>query len=687
MVPADHGHHHQSSISTCHSTLGLGINRLIARVFSLGWRTWPWSAVLLAFRRLWALLRIIPLRLWTGLKRVPSASTKPQTLNIGTDVICASRVPENLLKESSVPQPLEMLTSPAGTLGGSPKIIGTDRMKPAHGTDLPASANKKDPFNTENMSSTECPPIPIGPSVTMPCNFTHEMSNEIPGLVFVTTVKEYERYAKNFIYEQTNEPYIIPACTMDFPGPVLPDQWISYVHPEGTRYYVKPTSNLSLITEARIDDADQYQKIDHYFGAITEYIRKYNIQLPPNPFLVLELRNSGNCGYYFVNHQKRCLFWLDSFDYSDMVQHVRIKHTTSHVGLQMLSHYWYHNELFPHLYHLTDENLHEIDDMVVFAIGDQTTSGNNSISTFEMDTLKQAQSTIMHFRHKDSTIRNISVGAAWFIFRLFTTFYEDRFIYLHGEKGARLQPSQTIFGIWENSWFFETLNAIMLFGPGVHIRKLKSMSIDNIVTEKVWQKFRKSILDDWRDVVLYATVVLSANVSFQTVQSVDNEGVELGHRSHAQRASDFSIVASVGTIIFGLLLLRQHREVMTNAGFLVNRSASRSGIETLAIMYSVPYALLLWSMLSFFASFCIVWFKANDSVSTILISITCGCIALLLLWGISAAYEQEPYVKLLFFRGLDRLKLCCQRILANSKLREELCAPDIEVESKGACIA
>lgn len=35
----------------------------------------------------------------------------------------------------------------------------------------------------------------------------------------------------------------------------------------------------------------------------------------------------------------------------------------------MKSHYWYHNELFPHLYQLTPENLNEIEDILTFAIG------------------------------------------------------------------------------------------------------------------------------------------------------------------------------------------------------------------------------------------------------------------------------------------------------------------------------
>jgi hypothetical protein len=51
-------------------------------------------------------------------------------------------------------------------------------------------------------------------------------------------------------------------------------------------------------------------------------------------------------------------------------------------------------------------------------------------------------------------------------------------------------------------------------------------------------------------------VLLNANVAFLSIQSVDS-----GDRSRtpAQLASYLSTVASIGSIVIGLLLLRQHR--------------------------------------------------------------------------------------------------------------------------------
>jgi len=52
--------------------------------------------------------------------------------------------------------------------------------------------------------------------------------------------------------------------------------------------------------------------------------------------------------------------------------------------------------------------------------------------------------------------------------------------------------------------------------------------------------------------------MLNANVAFLAIQSIDEEAT-LPERSAAQLASYVSILASIGSIILGLLLVRQNR--------------------------------------------------------------------------------------------------------------------------------
>jgi hypothetical protein len=51
--------------------------------------------------------------------------------------------------------------------------------------------------------------------------------------------------------------------------------------------------------------------------------------------LVLELcGNSSNlvCGYYFVCHERRCLFWLEKFDASDICGEIKVVVSRSHLS-------------------------------------------------------------------------------------------------------------------------------------------------------------------------------------------------------------------------------------------------------------------------------------------------------------------------------------------------------------------
>ena len=124
------------------------------------------------------------------------------------------------------------------------------------------------------------------------------------------------------------------------------------------------------------------------------------------------------------------------------------------------------------------------------------------------------------------------------------------------------------------------ISPFLLYGAEAHLRRLQEMTTDSVVNEVLWKEMLGRITDEWRDFIIYvrllylvffayhstsklniinvqATVLLNANVAFLAIQSVDISG-PVGPRSSAQKASYLSIVNSVGTIILGLLLVREH---------------------------------------------------------------------------------------------------------------------------------
>ena len=155
----------------------------------------------------------------------------------------------------------------------------------------------------------------------------------------------------------------------------------------------------------------------------------------------------------------------------------------------------------------------------------------------------------------------------------------NKFIHLCGQKGARLDHDHSIHGSAVNprSILVKVLSPFLFWAPDAHLRDLSKIWVDRLAHRRPWKKLMTKLVTDWQEfnlpVLLFdlcselklthlrfqATVLLSANMSFLAIQSVDNGGAKVKDRSAAQIASYISIVTSLGTVILSLLLVRQYR--------------------------------------------------------------------------------------------------------------------------------
>lgn len=119
-----------------------------------------------------------------------------------------------------------------------------------------------------------------------------------------------------------------------------PPGWKEYTHPLGALYfyheeYVSSLShaifNLTLIhllffprasqrilTEAHLYDNAAYQATTSFIHSIRSFLHLHHdqITLDPDTELVLDITLNEDayvCGYYFVSHKRRVVFWLDEF--------------------------------------------------------------------------------------------------------------------------------------------------------------------------------------------------------------------------------------------------------------------------------------------------------------------------------------------------------------------------------------
>ncbi|KAF7986292.1 hypothetical protein HWV62_35234 [Athelia sp. TMB] len=177
-----------------------------------------------------------------------------------------------------------------------------------------------------------------------------------------------------------------------------------------------------------------------------------------------------------------------------------------------------------------------------------------------------------------------------------------QFVHLYGEYGARLDWDQSIHGlsVRPRSWYLKAIEPFLFWGVEAHLVALEKIWVDRAAHISAWRMYIEDLGSQWRDLIIAATVLLNVNIAVLSIQSVDNNGVATHHRSPTQILIYVSAVTSLSSMLFGLLLVRhsdpKRREAAHSAATFLERMTNRNtGLESLAIMYTLPYALLMWS--------------------------------------------------------------------------------------------
>jgi len=222
--------------------------------------------------------------------------------------------------------------------------------------------------------------------------------------------------------------------------------------------------------------------------------------------------------------------------------------------------------------------------------------------------------------------------------RFMATFAHQRFLNFHGQNGARLDRDVSIHGAKRRRSLLANVISLALFcAPDVHWNALEKIWVDQTVGHVPWNKLIARLTKEWRDLTLYGVLLLNANVTFLSIPTSD-DGDKTIH-SRARIAVYASIACSIGAIIVGLLHLRQYRtKVRDSAGEALKVFTAR-GLETLAITFCLPYALLMWGGVSFFVA---LLFTCVQAISVVSISIMGGVvvlIAMLIMWSIWVSWD------------------------------------------------
>ncbi|EIN05627.1 hypothetical protein PUNSTDRAFT_137726 [Punctularia strigosozonata HHB-11173 SS5] len=489
--------------------------------------------------------------------------------------------------------------------------------------------------------------------------------------IFPIDTHSVNRYARNFVVPSHKSGLQLPPMTMDYIDTPLPLGWDRYVHPEGPVYYHHPTENF--LTDARICDPDVYEKIQTAMKIIEEVKHSHGSEFPQDAEIVLELPSEGDgkesCYYYCVNHQERILFWLDVMDLHSTIGHVLGVENMSHIKVELSAHYWTHWEYFPLQRRISEDLLREL-------LGIMMHSGVGNIDMF---TSRRSTSpytheevmTIMEFVKNVNYVQEIGGYSACVVGRMMALFHHNRFLHFHGQHAARLNYSQPLHAESQHppTLLITVVSPLLFFAPDIHLRHFRMIWVDKIVHEHAWRKFVEKIQQEWDKFLLPSTVLLSVNVAFLAIPSVDQTNqapnfISIGgnstfsnlsnfdfdlaspQRSWAQILSYISTTASIGTIILGMILdrhyrLNHHMSAADASDTLQKRAHPFYGLEVLSILYALPYALLMWGMVTFAVSCFLLFFDSTTARTRIMMGILSAMCTIAVFWCISTTWDDH----------------------------------------------
>lgn len=175
------------------------------------------------------------------------------------------------------------------------------------------------------------------------------------------------------------------------------------------------------------------------------------------------------------------------------------------------------------------------------------------------------------------------------------------------------------------------------------------MWTDQVTIQIRWKKYFDQLNDQWAGHIIHSSILLIANIVFLLVRNYDGASNSFNRflfRRPQQISSYLSILASLTSTTVAQLLGHQHRIRGAKDGgdmhaFLAKMHHQTRSFESLASLYAVPYAVLLWGQATFFASFLLMCFERKNIVVQLIIGISTVPFLILCAWCIWMGWNES----------------------------------------------
>ncbi|KAG6844240.1 hypothetical protein H0H87_008489 [Tephrocybe sp. NHM501043] len=438
----------------------------------------------------------------------------------------------------------------------------------------------------------------------------------------------------------------IEALQDDFSSGILPDGWKQVTHPEGLPYFYH--ASKQIVTDCWLWEPDVFQILNGFIRRFEDFTRSKGLSQPTDTYLVLEINIEAGrnwCGYYYASASTRSLFWLETFDISSRLNGIRGTLSPSHIRLYLESQYWFHWDLYPHVNSPTKELYALVASTITDSRTDVQTSNSTTVNQSK-DELKEWADIVESARSERFNLRE---------------YYLLKFISLRMQiiKYSLVPWSfYVIIGIQhkedhKRTWLIKVFSPLLFSAPNVHLKSLHELWVDELALKTRCMTFFLKLNTQWGEHIVHASILLNANVAFLAIPSNDpsnNSDKILSARSSAQVASYISVVTSFASMLLALMLVRNHKakehtaaEVGSYHEYLCKHS--KRGFEDLAIIYSLPYALLTWGLGTFLLAFMLMCFVSSTPAVRTVIALCVALIGGFIIWCILMFWEKTDLSK------------------------------------------
>ncbi|EJU01816.1 hypothetical protein DACRYDRAFT_22198 [Dacryopinax primogenitus] len=303
------------------------------------------------------------------------------------------------------------------------------------------------------------------------------------------------------------------------------------------------------------------------------------------------------CRYYLIDRVKREVFWLHYFpDYCGVIPELTVHASSKLIRLHLQREFWAHMELFSNAKPIKGAEK-ELRDMLLWYTFDQITSPAGSTCPFEQGQPEKFLSVLDQFKgsEEDSVVKNIAIA------RLIGTCYTSRIANRFGDVGSRVdrgQPSLYSDDGWSSMAKYVVycvMHVLVMGGDRWYLDKILNLTVDYYVPPQAWKDLVRMLVETSnQSTLIVAALLFTGNIGFLGINGLGGDQVII---------SIVATLLSLGSLFLGMQQALHHydlKDTTADIGSQYCGTASQSwlGYRGLAVYYSLPSALLIWSAIA-----------------------------------------------------------------------------------------